>query len=431
MNLPLATRLPIASGAAGRRPEHGDRIAGGMLPSRRIRVLRLIGPAFVAAVAFVDPGNFATNVTAGADYGYLLLWAVLAASMMATLVQYLSAKLGAATGGSLAAVCRDNTRTPVRIGLWFMAEGVVIMTDLAEFVGGAVALHLLFGISPLSGGLIIAATTMLILQLRLRGRDAFPVVVIALLFAVTVAFGYLMFRAPFDSGAAAAGLLPHFSGGQSALLACGIVGATVMPHAIFLHSSLVSGLKGRAVALRTPAMLKFLRRDVIVAMGLAGVVNSLMLLVATQLPAGSGDSLSSVHAALGRIGGSAYALIFALALLASGLASACAGLYSGQAIMQDFLRRNSSLWLRRIVSAAPALLILGLVSDTTQALVLSQVTLTFGLPFALVPLLIFTARRSVMGTFVNRAVTTAVGSAATGIVIALNVFVLVRTFGAG
>jgi manganese transport protein len=226
-------------------------------------------------------------------------------------------------------------------------------------------------------------------------------------------------------------LVPHFDGGQSVLLACGIVGATVMPHAIFLHSSLVSGLKGGAVALRTKAMLKFLRRDVIIAMSLAGVVNSLMLLVATQLPAGAGDSLSAVHTAFAQTGGSVAALVFAVALLASGLASACAGLYSGQAIMQDFLHRNSSVWLRRMVSAVPALLILGLVSNTTQALVLSQVTLTFGLPFALVPLLVFTARRSIMGSFVNRALTTAIGSAATGVVVALNAFVLVHTFGAG
>jgi manganese transport protein len=201
-----------------------------------------------------------------------------------------------------------------------------------------------------------------------------------------------------------------------------------MPHAIFLHSSLVSGLRDGMVALRTRAMLRFLRRDVIVAMTLAGIVNSLILLVATQLPVGSGDSLNAVHAALGRAGGG-LALVFAVALLASGLASACAGLYSGQMIMQDFLHRSSSVWLRRMVSAVPALLILGLVSNTTQALVLSQVTLAFGLPFALIPLLIFTARRSVMGSFVNRIWTTAIGAAATAVVVALNVFVLTHTLG--
>lgn len=401
---------------------------GGMVPSGRIRLFRLIGPAFVAAVAFVDPGNVATNVSAGADYGYLLLWAVVSASVMATLVQYLSAKLGAATGMSLAAVCRAHTSTPVRIGLWLVAEIVVIMTDLAEFVGGAVALHLLFGIPPFVGGLIIAVATLLILRLRLRDREAFPVVVIALLGTVALGFGCLMLRSPFDAGGAATGLLPGFDGGESALLACGIVGATVMPHAIFLHSSLVSGLRGGMKVLRTRAMLGFLRRDVIVAMSLAGLVNALILLVATQLPAGSGDSLSEVHSALGR-SGAGFDLVFALALLASGLGSACAGLYSGQMIMRDFLHRDSSVWLRRLVSAVPALIVLGLVSDTTQALVLSQVTLAFGLPFALVPLLVFTARSEVMGDFVNRTVTTAVGAAATAVVIALNVFVLVHGFG--
>jgi manganese transport protein len=196
MNPALATQLPVEA-------VERQQISGGMLPSGRVRLLRLIGPAFVAAVAFIDPGNVATNVSAGADYGYLLLWAVVSASVMATLVQYLSAKLGAATGVSLAAVCRAHFGTPVRIGLWLVAEVVVIMTDLAEFVGGAVALHLLFGISPLSGGLIIAAATMLILRLRLRGRDVFPIVVIALLFTVTVAFGYLMVRSPFDPQGAA------------------------------------------------------------------------------------------------------------------------------------------------------------------------------------------------------------------------------------
>jgi manganese transport protein len=421
MNPALATQLPV-------EPVERLQISGGMLPSGRVRLLRLIGPAFVAAVAFIDPGNVATNVSAGANYGYLLLWAVVSASVMATLVQYLSAKLGAATGMSLAAVCRAHFGTPTRIGLWLIAEVVVIMTDLAEFVGGAVALHLLFGISPLSGGLIIAAATMLILRLRLRGRDVFPIVVIALLFTVTVAFGYLMLRSPFDPHGAASGLLPGFEGSQSALLACGIVGATVMPHAIFLHSSLVGGLRDGTVALRTPAMLRFLRRDVIVAMTVAGAVNSMMLLVATQLPVGSGDSLTAVHTALARAGGG-FAMVFAVALLASGLASACAGLYSGQMIMQDFLHRSSSVWLRRLVSAVPALLILGLVTDTTQALVLSQVTLTFGLPFALVPLLIFTARRSVMGSFANRGWTTVIGGAGTAVVVALNVFVLTHVLG--
>jgi manganese transport protein len=395
----------------------------------RGRMLGLIGPAFVAAVAFVDPGNIATNVGAGANYRYALLWAVVTASLMAMVVQYLSAKLGMATGCSLAEVCRDHTNTPVRIGLWLVAELVVIMTDLAEFVGGAVALNLLFGISLLSGGVVIAAVTMVILRIRLRGRDSFPAVVVALLFLLTLAFGYLVARSPFDPSEAGAGLVPRLADSHAALLACGIVGATVMPHAVFLHSTLVGGLDCDKVrSIRTAAMLRFVRRDVVVAMGLAGVVNVMILLVATSLPVGTGDSLTSVHRLFAEREGAVFAAVFGLALLASGLASACAGVYSGQAIMQGFLRRSSSIWIRRLISAVPALVILAVVSDPTQALVFSQVALSFGLPFALAPLIVFTARRSVMGRFVNRGSTTVLGTVITVVIVALNGFLLSRMF---
>jgi manganese transport protein len=392
------------------------------------RILGLVGPAFVAAVAFVDPGNIAINVSAGADYRYLLLWTVVTASLMAMVVQYLSAKLGLATGSSLAEVCRDNTSTPIRLTLWLVAELVVIMTDLAEFVGGSIALNLLFGISLLVGGLIIAAVTMLILRLRVNGRDSFPVVVVALLLVLVLAFCYLIVRSPFQPAAALSGLVPRLGESHSALLACGVVGATVMPHAVFLHSSLVSGLDSTVRSIRTKVMLRFLRRDVIIAMSVAGVVNVLMLLVATSLPVGSGNSLEHVHAAFAEREGTVFAAVFATALLASGLASACAGVYSGQAIMQGFLRRDSNIWLRRLVSSLPALVILAVVSDPTQALVLSQVVLSFGLPFALVPLLVFTARTGLMGTFVNRSWTTAIGIWITAIVLGLNGFLLSRLF---
>jgi manganese transport protein len=396
----------------------------------RGRILGLIGPAFVAAVAFVDPGNVAINVSAGADYRYLLLWTVVTASLMAMVVQYLSAKLGMATGHSLAEVCRENTATPVRLGLWLVAELVVIMTDLAEFVGGAIALNLLFDIPLFAGGLIIFAVTMIILRLRLRGRDTFPIVVVALLLVLLIAFSYLIVRSPFDPGQAVSGLVPGLGDSRSALLACGIIGATVMPHAVFLHSSLVSGLD-EVRSIRTSVMLRFLRRDVIIAMGLAGIVNVLMLLVATSLDVGTGDSLSAVHSAFIQHEGQVFAAVFAIGLLASGLASACAGVFSGQAIMQGFLRRNSNIWLRRMVSSVPALVVLGVVSDPTQALVLSQVALSLGLPFALLPLMIFTARRQVMGQFVNRIPTTLVGALITFIVLALNGFLLTRVFVSG
>jgi manganese transport protein len=395
----------------------------------RGRILGLIGPAFVAAVAFVDPGNIATNVSAGANYRYALLWTVVTASLMAMVVQYLSAKLGMATGCGLAEVCRNHTGTPVRIGLWLVAELVVIMTDVAEFVGGAVALNLLFAMSPLTGGLVIAALTMVILRLRLRGRDSFPAVVVALLSVLTLAFLYLAARSPISIGEAGSGLIPRLGDTHAALLACGIVGATVMPHAIFLHSALVGGLdQNKARTIRTGAMLRFVRRDVIVAMGLAGLVNVLILLVATSLPTGTGETLSSVHRAFTECQGPPFAAVFGIALLASGLASACAGVYSGQAIMQGFLRRSSNIWLRRLISVAPALVILAVVSDPTQALVFSQVGLSFGLPFALAPLMLFTARRSVMGPFVNHMFTTVLGATIALVILSLNGYLLTRMF---
>lgn len=426
MNLAPATLRPAErSGAV--RPAPRPLLPDGARTSRRFGYL--IGPAFVAAIAFVDPGNVATNITAGADYRYQLLWTVVAASAIATLVQYLSAKLGMATGTSLAEVCREHTSAPVRVGLWLIAELVVITTDLAEFVGGAVALTLIFGVSPLAGGVVIAAVSVLVMQLRMRGRAVFPAVVIGLLFAIALGFGYLIAATPFAPTAAAGGLLPRLGDRQAALLACGIVGATVMPHAIFLHSSLTGDLGGRVRPLRTAAMLRFLRRDVLIAMSLAGLVNALILLVGTQLPAGAGDSLVAAHAVFARDRGQLFAMVFAVALLASGLASSCAGIYSGQAIMQGFLRRGSSIWLRRLISAVPALVVLAVIGNATQALVISQVALAFGLPFALLPLLVFTARRSIMGRFTNRAPTTVLAAAATGVVITLNVVVLNQAFG--
>lgn len=392
-------------------------------------VLGLLGPAFVAAVAFVDPGNIATNTSAGAEYGYLLVWTVVSASAMAMVVQYLSAKLGMATGASLAEVCRDNTRTPVRLGLWLVAELVVVMTDLAELVGGALALNLLLGLPLVLGGAIVLVLTVGVLQLRVRGREGFPAVIVGLLVLLGLAFVYLVVRAPFDLKGAVGGFVPRLGDSQSALLACGIVGATIMPHAVFLHSSLTGGLGGEGRSVGTPVVLRFLRRDVVIAMGVAGVVNVLMLLVATSLPAGMGDSLTAAHTAFAEQRGAVFATVFALALLASGLASACAGVYSGQAVMQGFLRRTSSIWVRRAVTAVPALAILAVVTEPTQALVLSQVGLSFGLPFALVPLLMFTARRDVMGSFVNRKATTVVGAIITAMIVVLNAYVLSQVLG--
>lgn len=294
----------------------------------------------------------------------------------------------------------------------------------------ALALNLLFGLPPVTGGLVVAVVTTAILGLRLRGHDVFPAVVVGLLAVVAVGFVSLALRAPFDAGAAAGGLVPQFADERSLFLAAGIVGATVMPHAVFLHSSLAARFNRTGGAVlpkdapaRTRSTLRFLRRDVMIAMGLAGVVNVAMLLLATSLPAGTGGTLESVHAAIARNSGALMAAVFAVALLASGLASACAGVFSGQTIMQGFLRRSSSIWLRPAISIVPALLILSAV-DPTGVLVFSQVALSFGLPFALIPLVLFTSRRTVMGALVNRGPTVVAGVLATVVVLGLNAVLL-------
>jgi manganese transport protein len=395
----------------------------------RRRRLALFGPAFVAAIAYVDPGNFATNVSAGARFGYLLLWVIVSANLMAMLVQSLSAKLGLATGRSLPANCREHYRRPVVLGLWLQAEVVAMATDLAEVVGGAIALHLLFGIPLFTGGLITGAVAFLLLALQTRGDRRFIVAVTALFCVILVAFLLLVVRVPIDPAGAASGLIPRFDGVTSLILATGILGATVMPHAIYLHSALVpSTIRAETVGQRRRA-LKAQRIDVLSAMGLAGLVNASMLLVAAALFAGSAlsgtDTLEGAHAGFGTALDGSAALLFALALLASGFASASVGTYAGQVIMEGFLRRRIPLFARRALTLFPALLILGLGVDPTGALVVSQVVLSFGIPFALIPLLLLTRRRDLMGELVNERRTTVVAALVAGVIITLNGVLLV------
>jgi manganese transport protein len=395
----------------------------------RRRRLALFGPAFVAAIAYVDPGNFATNVSAGARFGYLLLWVIVSANLMAMLVQSLSAKLGLATGRSLPANCREHYRRPVVLGLWLQAEVVAMATDLAEVVGGAIALNLLFGIPLFTGGLITGAVAFLLLALQTRGDRRFIVAVTALFCVILVAFLLLVVRVPIDPAGAASGLIPRFDGVTSLVLATGILGATVMPHAIYLHSALVpSTIKAETVGQRRRA-LKAQRIDVLSAMGLAGLVNASMLLVAAALFAGSAlsgtDTLEGAHAGFGTALDGSAALLFALALLASGFASASVGTYAGQVIMEGFLRRRIPLFARRALTLFPALLILGLGVDPTGALVVSQVVLSFGIPFALIPLLLLTRRRDLMGELVNERRTTVVAALVAGVIITLNGVLLV------
>ncbi|WP_224390860.1 Nramp family divalent metal transporter [Pseudonocardia sp. ICBG1293] len=387
--------------------------------------LAVLGPAFVAAVAYVDPGNFATNFSAGAGYGYLLVWVIAVANLMAMLIQSLSAKLGLATGRSLPELCREHL-TPWRNRfMWAQAELVAIATDLAEVIGGAVALHLLFGIPLFTGGVITGVIAFVLLGLQSRGHRPFERAIVFLLAIILVGLVSTVARTDVDGPALAAGLVPGFDGVGSLVLATGILGATVMPHVIYLHSALTQ----RRLVARSPEDTRFLlrvgRTDIALGMGVAGLVNLSMLVVAAALFAGTDvpgtDTLEGIFAGLGSELDAVAAYGFAIALLAS----SGVGTYAGQVIMAGFLRRRIPLLLRRLLTLAPALVVLGAGIDPTQALVLSQVVLSFGIPFALVPLVWLTARRDVMGELVNHRATTA---AAAAVVVGLNAFLIWEAF---
>jgi manganese transport protein len=400
--------------------------------ARALRTAPLLGPAFVAAIAYVDPGNFATNFAAGSQYGYLLLWVIVAANGTAMVIQALSAKLGLATGRNLPEVCRDTFPRPVNYGLWVQAEIVAIATDLAEVIGGAVALYLLFGLPLPLGGLVTGIVAFGLLALQERGHRPFERAVAGLFAVIVIGFLITLVRVPVEPGPLVAGLVPGFAGSESLLLATGILGATVMPHVIYLHSALTC----RRDVARTPAqrhrLLRAHRRGVLLAMGLAGLVNAAMLVVAAGLFHGSAipdtDTLEGVHAGLARALDAPAATLFALALLASGFASSGVGTYAGQVVMQGFIRRRIPLLLRRALTLGPALVVLTLGIDPTAALVFSQVVLAFGIPFALVPLVLLTRDRRLMGELVNRGVTTAAAAVAAAVIIGLNAVLLWHTF---
>ena len=391
----------------------------------------LVGPAFVAAIAYVDPGNFATNFSAGGRYGYLLLWVIVAANAMAMLIQSLSGKAGLATGRNLPELCREHFPRPVTRGLWLQAEVVAMATDLAEIIGGAIALQLLFGVPLLTGGVLTGVVAIALLTLQARGYRPFELVIAGLLGVILLGFLYDVLRVGADAGGVARGLVPTFDGTESVLLATGILGATVMPHVVYLHSALTSQRIPAERDGELQALLRHQRVDVVLAMGLAGLVNAAMLLIAARLFFGSDlpglDTLEGVHAGLEGLVGAPEALAFALALLASGFASSGVGTYAGQVVMQGFLQRRIPLSLRRGLTMAPALLVLALGLDPTRALVLSQVVLSFGIPFALVPLILLTRRGDVMGELVNRRLTTVAASVVAAVIIALNAFLVVQT----
>jgi manganese transport protein len=392
--------------------------------------LALLGPAFVASVAYVDPGNFATNVQAGAKYGYLLLWVVLAANLMAMLIQYLSAKLGVVTDRNLPELCREHYPGWAVRALWVQAEVMAMSTDIAEFLGAALGLNLLFHVPLFTAGVITGFVAFGLLELQRHGFRRFELAITGLLGIIFLGFLYETFRiGPSASKTLHATFAPHLAGGESLYLAIGIIGATVMPHVIYLHSALTQG--------RTPVrneeerrrVLRFERVDVIVALGFAGVVNITMLAVAAKLfhtSALSGlSTIERAHAELGRLVGGTAALAFAVALLASGLSSSSVGTYAGQVVMSGFIGVRIPLLVRRAVTMLPALVVLALGVSPTNALVLSQVVLSFGIPFALVPLVLLTRRRDVMGVHVNSRLTSAAAIAVSALISALNVYLLV------
>jgi manganese transport protein len=395
----------------------------------RRRTLRLLGPAFVAAVAYVDPGNVGTNVTAGARYGYLLLWVIVLANATAVLVQYLAAKVTIASGRTLPELCQQRYRRPVRVVLLVQAEGVAIATDLAEVLGGAIALKLLLDLPLLLGGVITGVLSLVILTVQQhRGQQRFEHTIVAMLAVVLVGFLWTAMAGRPDLSGVVSGLVPRLQSVDSLVLAAGILGATVMPHAIWLHGALVRDRHGDVSAdpVRRRELLRATRADVGLALLFAGTVNMAMLVAAAAtLQDTTTASIEDAYAGFATALGTTAALLFALALLASGLASSSVGTYAGAVILDGFGGRRIPLTLRRLVALIPALLILAAGVDTTQALVLSQVVLSFGIPFALWPLVAITADRRLMGTLRNRWGTTAVAGAVAAAVSALNVVLIV------
>jgi len=415
-----------ATGAVAR----GQVTLGQLRARGRLRAAAgLLGPAFVASVAYVDPGNFATNFAAGAGYGYELAWVIVMANLMAILVQYLTSKAGLATGRSLPELCRERYGRRANVVLWLQAEVIAMATDLAEFVGAAVGINLLFGVPLLVAGLITAVVAFVILGLEQRGYRRFELAIIALLGLVGLGFVYLFLAAGGQRyGQLAAGLLPHLSGGATLSLAVGIIGATVMPHVVYLHSALQTARIHASGPRERRTLLAFNKWDCITGLGLAGLVNLSMLCIAAALFHQPGltaiSDLGLIHAHLATLAGGGAALAFGVALMASGLSSSSVGTYAGQVVMAGFMNWRIPLLARRALTMAPSLIVLALAVNTTQALVLSQIVLSFGIPFALIPLLLITRDPRVMTDMPNRRLTTTLMLSTTVIITGLNLYLL-------
>jgi|SRR5829696_4051779 len=400
---------------------------------RPFRILPFLGPAFVACVAYIDPGNFATNIAGGSKFGYTLCWVILASNLMAMLIQTLSAKLGIATGRNLPEVCRDQFSRRTSRGLWVQAELIAMATDLAEFLGAAVGFHLLFGMPIFLAALVTGVCTLVILALQRLGLRPFEAVIAAFVGVIGVSYIAELFYANPPLGTVALhAVTPDFAGSESVLLAVGILGATVMPHVIYLHSALTQNRVVPENDEEARRLYRYTKVDVVIAMSIAGVINMAMLVMAASVFFKSGihnvDSLETAHKTLEPILGGASSTLFALALLASGLSSSTVGTLSGQVVMQGFIQRKIPIFVRRVVTMLPALIVAGIGLDPSRTLVISQVVLSFGIPFALIPLVYFTSRKDLMGVLVNRRATTAIGVLVAALISALNVFLLGQTF---
>lgn len=406
-----------------------------MLQSGRRRGLAraagLMGPAFVAAIAYVDPGNVAANITAGAKYGYLLVWVLLLANVMAVMVQYQSAKLGVVTGKTLPQTLGLRLPERSRLAFWGQAELVAGATDIAEVIGGAIALNLLFGLPLPLGGIIVGVVSMALLTLANRRRQRrFEFVIIGLLAIIVIGFLSGLLVNPPDVGGLLNGMVPRLEGTETVLLAASMLGATVMPHAIYLHSSLVIDRHGPpAGERRTRKLLSITRVDVVVALVIAGTVNiALLVLAASSLYGREGtDSIEGAHAAVSDALGPVVAATFAIGLLASGIASTSVGAYAGGAIMEGLLKKRIPMLVRRSVTLIPAVIILAIGVDPTTALVISQVVLSFGIPFAIIPLRRYTSDPKLMGQFADGRPLRWGSAAAAITIVVLNVALIVLT----
>ncbi|MFE5426644.1 Nramp family divalent metal transporter [Peribacillus simplex] len=395
------------------------------------KLLPYLGPAFIAAVAYIDPGNYATNITAGSKYGYSLLWVIFASNLMAVLIQSLSAKLGIATGKNLPELCRERFSKKTSFLLWIQAEAVIMATDLAEFIGAALGIYLLFDLPLITSAIIAAIGSFAILEFQRRGYRTFEALITVMIFVVVIAFGAQVFYAKPDTSAVVLGLFtPKFEGVDSILLSAGMLGATVMPHAIYLHSSLTQRRIVGKNDMERKRIYRFELIDIVIAMLIAGAINAAMVIVSAALFHKNGilvEDLDVAYQQFGAMLGPSVAMFFGVGLLFAGLSSSSVGVLTGDVVMQGFIKRHIPIYLRRVITTVPPLLIILWGVNPSKALVMSQIVLSFGIAFALVPLIMFTSNEKIMGSLVNHKITSSVAWLIAVLIIGLNLFLLYET----